>query len=196
MMRETMEKNSRRPTLSTPLEEDWIAAAREMLIEGGVAAVEINPVAARLGVTRGGFYWRFKNRQELLDHLLEDWRKTNTGSLLKAVAPPGTPEERMTRLVHLWIYEQDFNPALDAAVRDWARTDKAVEAKVRKTDTMRIKAISKIFLDAGQDPKEAMMRGRVIYYHQVGYFTLGVKESRTRRLELAPLYRKILTGDV
>jgi AcrR family transcriptional regulator len=179
---------------STPLEADWIAAAREMLIEGGISAVEINPLAARLGVTRGGFYWRFKNRQDLLDHLLADWDATNNLSLIKAAHPPGTPLERLQRLIFLWIDEIGFSPALDTAVRQWACVDKQVEKKVRKADELRIEAITQIFLDANKPPEEALVRGRVVYYHQIGYFTLGVRETRVRRLGLMPLYNQILAN--
>ena len=125
---------------STPLEEDWIAAAREMLIEGGVAAVQVNALAGRLGVTRGGFYWRFRNRQDLLDQLLENWRNTNTRAFLMALDRAGTPEERFRRMVRLFIEERTFKPALDAAVRQWAVVDPDVATKVRADDEVRIEA--------------------------------------------------------
>jgi len=189
-----MPKANSAPVIATPKEEDWIAAAREMLIEGGVAAVEVNRLASWLGVTRGGFYWRFKNRQDLLHHLLKDWHQTNNKPLFRAAKPPGTPRERMARVIALWIDGNEFNAALDAAVRDWARIDSTVEKTVRNADDLRIKALSQIFLDAGQDAEEARVRGRVIYYHQVGYFTLGVKETRAQRLKLVPIYNRIMTG--
>ncbi len=179
---------------ATPIERDWIAAAREMLIEGGVAAVQINPLAVRLGVTRGGFYWRFRNRQDLLDHLLIDWQNTNTRPLLLALERSGTPRERYRRLVRLWIDERDFLPALDTAVRQWAATSPGVEALVREADTIRIEAISRLFRDAGQDAREAQVRARIVYFHQVGYYTLGICETRRQRRDLASVYDRILTG--
>lgn len=182
------------PADSTPIERDWIAAAREMLIEGGVAAVQINPLAVRLGVTRGGFYWRFRNRQDLLDHLLIDWQNTNTRPLLLALERSGTPRERYRRLVRLWIDERDFLPALDTAVRQWAATSPVVEALVREADTIRIEAISRLFSDAGQDAREAKVRARIVYFHQVGYYTLGIRETRRQRRDLASVYDRILTG--
>ena len=60
--------------------EHWILAARKALIKGGIGAVRIVPLAAALKVTRGGFYWHFKGRQDLLDALLVDWVQTNTES--------------------------------------------------------------------------------------------------------------------
>lgn len=181
---------------ATPVEADWIAAARAMLIEGGVASVQINSLALRLGVTRGGFYWRFRNRQDLLDHLLADWRNTNTRAFLLAFERAGTPQERYRRMVRMFIDERDFNPALDAAIRQWGGFDAGVAEQVQTADEERIAALHRLFLDAGQEDEEAMIRARIVYFHQIGYYALGIRESRERRRMLAPLYDKILTGFV
>ena len=176
----------------TPLEADWIRVARQALVEGGVAAVEINRLAARLNVTRGGFYWRFRNRAELLEHLLTDWHSTNTLGLFRAVHAQGAPKDRYAKLVALWIDEKDFDPALDTAVRQWGSIDPAVQARVHADDEDRLTAITSIFLDAGKPPEEAMVRSRVVYFHQVGYYTLGIRETRARRLALAPIYDQVM----
>jgi AcrR family transcriptional regulator len=165
-----------------------------MLIEGGVAAVQINPLAARLGVTRGGFYWRFRNRQHLLDELLDDWEACNTRQFLEAVGTPGTPAERYDRLVRLWLDERDFDPALDSAVRQWGSIDTAVRDRVRAADLARIEAIADIFRQVGQPEMEALVRARVVYFHQVGYYALGLKESRAERHDLVATYTRILSG--
>jgi AcrR family transcriptional regulator len=178
----------------TPLDRDWIAAARAMLIEGGAAAVQINPLATRLGVTRGGFYWRFRNRQDLLDHLIADWENTNTRAFLLAIERAGTPQERYRRMVRMFIDERDFNPALDAAIRQWGSVDPSIGEKVSDADNRRIDALTRLFRDAGQDAAEAMVRARVVYFHQVGYYALGIRETRQRRRELAAIYDRILTG--
>lgn len=178
----------------TPLEQDWIDAARAMLIEGGVAAVQINPLAQRLGVTRGGFYWRFRNRRDLLDHLLDDWDRRNNRAFILATERGGSPAERYRRLVRLWLEEKEFDPTLDTAIRQWAFVDPAVADRVHEADEARISAIARIFSDAGQNTTEAMVRGRVVYFHQVGYYALGIKESPQHRRRLAPIYTRILTG--
>jgi AcrR family transcriptional regulator len=179
---------------ATPVERDWIAAAREMLIEGGVAAVQINPLAIRLGVTRGGFYWRFRNRRDLLEHLLSDWRNTNTRAFLLSLERSGSPQERYRRMVRMFIDEREFNPALDAAVRQWGSVDPEVGESVREADNQRIEALATLFREAGQEAEEAMVRARIVYLHQIGYYALGIRETRQRRRELAATYDRILTG--
>jgi len=177
-----------------PVERDWIATAREMLIEGGIAAVQINSLAGRLGVTRGGFYWRFKNRQDLLDQLLLDWENSNAKHFLDRLAEPGPPRERMERLIDLWMEERQFDPRLEAAIRQWARIDETVRQRVRSVDFGRIEAIADLLLQAGYGADEAEARARITYFHQIGYYTLELGESVEERLAMRPHYTRLLFG--
>ncbi|WP_397583536.1 TetR/AcrR family transcriptional regulator [Sphingorhabdus sp.] len=178
----------------TPVERDWIAAAREMLIEGGISAVQISPLAGRLGVTRGGFYWRFKNRQDLLDQLLLDWENSNARHFLNRLAEAGTPRERMDRLIDLWMEERQFDPRLEAAIRQWALIDEPVRKRVRIVDLGRISAIADILLQAGFDAIQAEARARLTYFHQIGYYTLDLGESAQERFAMRPHYTSVLFG--
>lgn len=180
----------------TPKEADWIAAARTMLIEGGIAAVQISPLATRLGVTRGGFYWRFTNRQDLLDHLLVDWEARNTQPFLEVIRSTLSAHDRYRDMTSLWLEERDFDPKLDTAIRQWANVDAGVATVVRRNDDARIAALQRLFEDAGQEPMEAMVRARVVYFHQIGYYALGFHETLDERRKLMPYYDRILTGFV
>jgi AcrR family transcriptional regulator len=173
----------------------WLNAARQALIEEGTAGVEINKLAKRLGVTRGGFYWFFKSRKQLLEELLTYWANTGTQlfeRVLKTCGRDGI--QAYYALTHLWIDEKEYDPRWDGAVRDWARTSAAVFKTVQAVDDKRIAIIESIFLDMGYKGMNAHIRARVTYYHQVGYYALGVRESRKRRLRLLPFYAKVLTG--
>lgn len=177
-----------------PVEKDWIAEARSMLIEGGIAAVQINPLANRLGVTRGGFYWRFTNRQDLLDHLLADWESSNARHFLDRLAEPGTPQQRGERLINLWLEEKHFDPKLEAAIRGWAQVDDAVRERVHDIDVGRIEAIADIFLQDGRDQIEAEVRARIIYFHQIGYYALELGETPEQRKAMVPHYSRVMFG--
>ena len=173
----------------------WLNTARQALIEEGTAGLEINKLATRLGVTRGGFYWFFKSREKLLDELLTYWANTSTQLFERVLHTCGGNGMREYHaLADLWIDENEYDPRWDAAVRDWARTSKAALKTVKAVDEKRIAIIEKIFLDMGYKGKDAQIRGRVMYYHQVGYYALGVHESRKRRRDLVPYYTKVLTG--
>lgn len=174
--------------------DDWLAGARRLLIRQGVAAVKVDRLARELGVTRGGFYYRFKSRADLLNALLEDWRDHNSVATLAAIRGRGTPVERFRALMKVWIDEIDYIPAYDMALREWARVSPKVARVVHAVDEERIEAFHQLFLDAGYPDEEAFIRARVFYYHQVGYYALGEKETLQRRMELADLYFKVLTG--
>jgi AcrR family transcriptional regulator len=173
----------------------WLDTARQALIEEGTAGVEINKLAKRLGVSRGGFYWFFKTRQQLLDELLALWAETSSTlfeGVLQAANRNGMQE--IEAINRLWIDESDYDPKWDGAVRDWARTSTTVLAVVETVDNKRIAILERVFLDLGYKGMDAHIRARVMYYHQVGYYALGIRESRSRRLALLPFYIKALTG--
>lgn len=156
--------------------------------------MKVNRLANMLGVTRGGFYWWFKNPAELYDALLQDWRTTNTSPLVGALCGPGAPASRLHTAFQLWIDEKEFNPDYDTAVRAWSLVSRKVAKAVHEVDDQRIEALKRLFLDAGYEEQEAFIRARITYFHQVGYYAMGVHESTRRRYELSELYYRILSG--
>lgn len=187
-----MPKPSRKPR--RPLgREAWLSAARQALIEQGTAGIEVNKLAKRLRVSRGGFYWFFASRDELLDALLAFWVQTSTVLFERiATAPEPNGMQKYQALVDLWIDEKEYDPKWDGAVRDWARTSPAVLKAVHAVDDKRIAFIEQVFRDLGYEGKDAHVRARVTYYHQVGYYALGIRESRKQRHDLLPYYMKVL----
>lgn len=175
--------------------EAWLDAARSALIEAGIGGVEVGKLARRLGVTRGGFYWFFRSRARLLDELLAYWERTSAAlfeGILRHDTRHGIREFRA--LVDLWLQETEYDPAWDAAIRDWARTSPKVARVVRRADDRRIEVLRQVFMDLGYGNPEALVRARVTYYHQIGYYALGVRQTRRERLKLLPYYVKVLTG--
>jgi AcrR family transcriptional regulator len=176
--------------------EDWITAARTELIAAGVNAVKVDRLARLLRVTRGSFYWHFKSHAELLRELLKSWEQTNTGPFERVLTNDGTPHgiKEFLAIIKLWVDEKDYSPAFDTAVRDWARTSREAAAAVHRADERRIEILHRVFIDMGVVDPEALIRARITYFHQVGYYTLGFQEEREQRLALVPFYAQILLG--
>jgi AcrR family transcriptional regulator len=175
--------------------EIWLETARRALIEEGTAGVEINKLAKRLGSSRGGFYWFFKGRAQLLDELLELWADTSTVLFEKVLHnhhEDGLKE--YLAMTNLWVDEEEYDPKWDGAIRDWARTSEIVRKVVEAVDQKRIAVLEEIFRHIGYQGKEANVRARVMYYHQVGYYAMGVRESQSERRALIPYYKRALTG--
>ncbi|MCI3181653.1 TetR/AcrR family transcriptional regulator [Caulobacter sp. CCUG 60055] len=173
---------------------EWVAAARRLLVAEGIQAVKIDRLAKALGVTRGGFYWRFEDHKALLDALVEDWRERNGLAMVAPLAGEGPPIERFRAFMRVLIDEVDFSPAYDMAVRAWARTEPEVAAVVKAVDAERLAVLAALFRDAGWRPEEADVRARITYYHQVGYYALDEQVPRAERYAASELYMQALTG--
>jgi AcrR family transcriptional regulator len=188
--------HSSRAGRPAPLGRDaWLRIARETLIREGIRGIEIGKLARKLRVTRGGFYWFFTARQQLLDELLVDWERTNNAAfkaILESPGPQGMPQ--LERLARMLVDEAGFSPAYDSAVRDWARVSRKVASTVRRVDEQRIALLARVYRAMGHAEDEAFVRARIFYFHQVGYYAMDVRESREQRLRLLPLYTKALTG--
>jgi AcrR family transcriptional regulator len=184
-------KNSRKNPLSRA---DWIIAARDLLIAGGVEHVRIGRLSETLNVTRGGFYWLFKSREDLLSEVLKHWEHTNTRPFEKILNNKHNGTDELNALFDIWLSEKEYIPAYDSAIRDWARISKKTARVVKRVDAKRIDLMKTIFLDLGHPEDEAAVRARVAYYHQVGYYILGLGEPRKARSKLRPLYMKVLSG--
>ncbi len=185
--------NARRRTLDRAA---WVEAARAELLRGGIAAVRIGRLARRLGATRGSFYWHFVDRDDLLRELLLDWEKSNTAPFERILTEGENGIAEFEAVVELWLSEREYSPAFDTAVRDWARIDRQVAAAVQRADHRRIEVLRRIFLDLGYLDPEALVRARITYFHQVGYYALGLAENPARRRELRPYYVRALLGEV
>jgi AcrR family transcriptional regulator len=176
--------------------ERWLDAARKILIEEGVDHVKIDRLATSLRVTRGGFYHHFHNRGELLDKLLVQWEATNT--FVPDWPAPKTHDEAAATLkevTRILIEEKDYEPRFDVAVRDWARRSKKAKAALDRVDQARIDFFDALFRAFGYEPREAFIRARVTYFHQVGYYALAIKETKSKRFEYSDMYLKILSGE-
>jgi AcrR family transcriptional regulator len=172
----------------------WLEAARAALIEEGTAGVAVKKLARRLRSSRSGFYWFFTSRQHLLDELGAYWAQASMAPFEKVLQAPGSGVDKLTAMTDLWIDERDYDPRWDGAVRDWARTSAAVHDIVVAVDARRIAILEQIFTEMSYRGMEAHIRARITYYHQVGYYAIGVRESRQERRELVPWYQKVLAG--
>lgn len=175
--------------------DDWLAAARKALVRDGIDQVKIERLSEQIGVRRSSFYWNFRSRAELLHALLDHWEATNTGPLLRAVdAAISAGVGGIHLFTRLWIEEREFNPAYDTAVRDWARKDPEAARVVQAVDDKRLEALTRLMAAYGHQGTEAVVRARILYYHQIGYYALGIREATAERLRLEPYYVRALIG--
>lgn len=172
--------------------EDWLKLALQTLIRDGIDRVKIQIMAKQLNVSRSSFYWFFKSPQDLHDQMLDQWLEKNTGPILqRALRPAQTICEAILNVFECWVNEDLFDPHLDVAVRLWARRAPEVLQVVSSADQQRLDALKTMFLRHGFAETDALVRARVLYFTQIGQYTLDIREdlgvrfSRTRAYLLA-----------
>lgn len=167
----------------------WLDAAYELLVEGGVEAVKVMPLAERLGLSRTSFYWHFPDREALLAGLVDRWKAKNTGNLVaRCEASAATITEAMLNLFDCWYDDALFDSRLEFAMRTWSLTDPAVAAAMNDADAARVAAITALFRRFGYGAAEADTRARTLYLTQVGYIAVRSEESLDVRLARNPAY--------
>ncbi|GGV01582.1 TetR family transcriptional regulator [Actinomadura cremea] len=144
---------------------DWIEAAYRELARTGERGVTINALAARLGVTKGSFYWQFKDRTELVRALLDRWAHERTDEMLGlALGSTADPRERLRRIQALG---REIAP-VDRAMRLWARGEPAAEEAVRHADRALLGHIAACLRDLGFGADDAELRALLMLRAWVG----------------------------
>ncbi|TPK63149.1 TetR/AcrR family transcriptional regulator [Mesorhizobium sp. B2-1-4] len=175
--------------------EDWLKLALETLISDGVESVRVQTLGQKLDVSRSSFYWYFKSRQDLLDQLLDYWRQTNTRFIVeRAARPSATVIRGVMSIFECWVDEKLFDPQLDFAIRAWARRSPVIRRALDDADEERVDAIRDLFRRHGYDEEDAFVRARVLYFMQIGYYSLELDEPMSSRLPHVASYLRSFTG--
>lgn len=173
----------------------WLEAAYEALIEGGVGEVKIQNLAKRLKIARTSFYWHFKNREDLLDALLELWGTRTSEMLLEVTRRDVSSEtEAMLFVIGCFLRPDGFDSAMEFAVRGWALGEPAVLERLQREDELRLEALKTMLQRWGHDALDADVRARNIYLVQIGYISMQVSEPLAVRVERLPTYVEVFTG--
>lgn len=175
--------------------EDWLNAAKEVLISHGAADVKVLSLSQKLGVSRSSFYWYFKDRKDLLRALLADWEARNTRSIVaKCEQPSVNVTQAVCNFFRCFIDKDLFDQGLDFAVREWSRRDQAVRKLIDVADAERIRAATDMLKRFGYEEKDADARARILYFMQLGYHALEVRESMDLRMSRLEPYLKGFIG--
>jgi len=173
---------------------DWLLKALEIFVEEGIDSIRITRLADDLGVTRGSFYWHFQNREDLIDSLVSFWKDKNTAAITESVARASSLAGGIFRFFETCIDSSQFDPRLDLALREWARRSTAIRELLDSEDATRIEALRQFYLRFDYPMPQALIRARVLYYSQIGFYALGTRESLETRLSYTEAYFEAFTG--
>ncbi|MEJ7928744.1 TetR/AcrR family transcriptional regulator [Ramlibacter sp. AN1015] len=144
----------------------WIDAATDVLVDEGIDHVRIDTLAAELGVTRGSFYWHFRDREELLRSVLEAWRARATEDLTARLeGAHRDPREQLRDVLSLPFRGRSAARAarIELAIRAWARRDEMARWAVDEADASRLAYIGQLFSSLGFGLAEARSRAALLY---------------------------------
>ena len=145
----------------------WLTAALDVLRERGIDGIKIVPLANRLGLTSGSFYWHFKNVQDLLDSVLDHWEHHLTDHIVRDAQDfDGSPQDRILNLMLQVIREDAAVP--DHAISVWAKSDATAHLTYLRTVQKRFDFAKWMFEQAGFAPEDASARGRLMVTSLMG----------------------------
>lgn len=180
-------------TALTP--ERWIEAATEVLVDRGIDSVRVDMLARELKVTRGSFYWHFRDREDLLRAVLQGWRAHATEQLTRRLeSAHDDPREQIRDLISLPFRGRAAVRAarIELAIRAWARRDDMARAFVDEADAARIGYIAQVFSSLGFPIVEARSRAFLLYSYEVAESLLAAQGSAGQRAERARLVEQLL----
>jgi AcrR family transcriptional regulator len=165
-----------------------VDAAFDALANGGIDAVRVDPLAKKLGVTRGSFYWHFKDRAALHTAMLKDWRKRATYQLGTRIESRATsPDERLKQTLALPRSGARAKraAAIEFAIRLWSLRDKEAAQAVTLIDRVRLDYYAKLYGEMGFTPEDARRRAFLFYAALMGRAIIVTDEKTDVRDELA-----------
>jgi len=165
----------------------WIEEGLRALAAGGPDAVRVEALAQALGVTKGGFYGHFADRNALLAEMLDTWERKAIDEVLERVECQGGDVRAKLRLAGALTFSSELLP-IDLAVRDWSRRDQAVAERLRRVDNRRMNYLRLLFgaICPGEDEVEA--RSMLAFSLVIGHHFLAADHgarSHADVLELA-----------
>ncbi len=158
--------------------EDWMHAAFEMLCEQGLAAVAVEPLARRLKVTKGSFYWHFKTRDALLAAVLERWETSEQERVFDRLDAIADPRERLRALFLLVSREAREHIVYTALLQGLDHP--VVQPVMERVSQKRQDYLAAAYREAGMDAVEAVHRARLTYAAYVGFIQMAVQLHRPR----------------
>jgi len=157
----------------------WIDFATQVLAEDGVEGLRVEVLARKLNVTKGSFYWHFKDRQALLNAVVTAWRDARVEEVEQHVAIPAEEaRSRIHRILDLYsTHPNQIRMRTELALRDWARRDPFVATAVETVDQARLKNAIRLFKLAGYSEAEAHTRALLLFTHVFGLSMMMFEDS-------------------
>ena len=164
---------------------EWLQKALDLLAREGVEALRVERIARALGISKSGFYWHFKDREDLRSQIIDHWIHEYTEVVINnPEVQQGDPRSRLRNAMRM-ILEYDLT-RYEVPIRSWADADPAIARLVQKAYRGRLVFIGGIFREMGFGEEETEMRSRLfVCYHtwERATFPKDSKKSLEKMIE-------------
>jgi len=143
----------------------WLDHGLRILARQGADALKVGALATGLNVSRGSFYWHFKDISEFRLQLLQRWQERTTDQVIEGIDASVAGAARLTHLMKLAFNE---DRSLDRAIRAMASTDADVAKMVASVDARRVSYMAKWLIEAGVESQRALPRAEFLYWAYIG----------------------------
>jgi AcrR family transcriptional regulator len=171
--------------------QDWLAMGIKTLLEKGIEAVRVDPLAKVLEVTRGSFYWHFKNRDDLLVAILEEWERLNTRQVIEEIE--ALDDSASSKLLSLFEIAAEDDDRLERAIRVWSVNDTRAAEVIDRVDRQRLDYLQGLFLQLGFSALESKVRAQIVYSVRLGWVVMATSSQSIERLTEMRMVHAILT---
>jgi AcrR family transcriptional regulator len=146
---------------------DWLDQGLKALVQDGFTALKAEPLAKAMGVSRGSFYWHFRDVEAFHAEILKYWREVAAERIIGDVEAASAGQgDTLQILLHRVFGERR---ALENAVRRWALVDPAARGAVRAIDKRRLAYVEDLLRSSGISPDVARARARILYWAYLGF---------------------------
>jgi AcrR family transcriptional regulator len=165
--------------------DDWVDHGLWTLANEGVNALKVGPMSTKLQVSRGSFYWHFRDVADFRSQILQSWQERTTDQVIQLVEA----EAKQDRLKHLLkrAIEVEHGPnratsrndrSAERAIRSWATDDPDVAAAVEAVDAKRVAYIAQLLVSAGVEAERALPRAAFVNWAYLGQaFVLNLGQA-------------------
>ena len=149
--------------------------------------MRIELLAKALSVTRGGFYWHFKDRKALLDEILDRWERATTDDVIEQVEHEGGDARTRLRRTFEIISSKDELLDIDLAVRAWSRRDQSVAERLRRLDNRRMDYLRGLYSTFCKDTEDVEVRSMLSFSLLIGNHFITADHGTRGRAEVLTL---------
>lgn len=158
--------------------DDWAQGALDQIAEAGVAGLAVEPLARRLGVTKGSFYWHFPSRDALLRAAIERWERFELEEVFARLEGIADPRERLLQLFRRVAHEAKSHIIYSELLK--ALDHPLVQPVMERVSKRRMDYLQLAFRQVGMNRQHAIQRARLTYAAYVGFLQLSLQLRQPR----------------